>query len=187
MGANKVFALRGVDLTVEAGEMIAVMGTSGSGKSTLMNILGCLDVPTEGSYVLDGTRVDGLSKNAARRSPQSEARLRVSGLQPARAHDGASTTSSCRCSTIAAVESSILGQLATESLRRVGLGDRLDHQPSELSGGQQQRVAIARALVTQPTAAARRRADGQSRQPHDRRSDGALSGVERAGHHRSCS
>src|SRR6185437_13626494 len=64
MGATKVFALRGVDLTVQPGELIAIMGTSGSGKSTLMNILGCLDVPTEGSYVLDGTRVDGLSKNA---------------------------------------------------------------------------------------------------------------------------
>src|SRR4051812_34671264 len=64
MGANKVFALRGVDLTIGRGEMVAIMGTSGSGKSTLMNILGCLDVPTEGEYSLDGIRVDGLNKNA---------------------------------------------------------------------------------------------------------------------------
>src|SRR3954471_5584764 len=150
MGENKVFALRGVDLTVEKGEMIAVMGTSGSGKSTLMNILGCLDVPSEGSYVLDGTRVDGLSKNALADLRNEKLGFVFQGfnLLP-------------RTTALENVELPLLydrsgrkldtKKLAAESLGRVGLGERLDHQPSELSGGQQQRVAIARALVTQPT------------------------------------
>src|SRR3954469_14940413 len=150
MGENQVFALRGVDLTVEAGEMIAVMGTSGSGKSTLMNILGCLDVPTDGSYVLDGTRVDGLSKNALADLRNQKLGFVFQGFNLL-----------ARTSALDNVELPLLydrtgrkldtKKLAAESLRRVGLGERLDHQPSELSGGQQQRVAIARALVTSPT------------------------------------
>jgi putative ABC transport system ATP-binding protein len=150
MGSNEVFALRGVDLTVDPGEMIAVMGTSGSGKSTLMNILGCLDVPTEGSYVLGGTQVDGLGKNrlADLRNQKLGFVFQGFNLLP-------------RTSALDNVELPLLydrakrwkntKQLAAAALTRVGLGDRLDHEPSELSGGQQQRVAIARALVTQPT------------------------------------
>jgi putative ABC transport system ATP-binding protein len=150
MGSNEVFALRGVDVTVHAGEMIAVMGTSGSGKSTLMNILGCLDVPTDGTYVLDGTRVDGLGKNqlADLRNQKLGFVFQGFNLLP-------------RTSALDNVELPLLydrakrwkntKQIAAEALGRVGLGDRLDHEPSELSGGQQQRVAIARALVTQPT------------------------------------
>ncbi|HEY4215888.1 MAG TPA: ABC transporter ATP-binding protein [Gemmatimonadaceae bacterium] len=150
MGTNKVFALRGIDLTVERGEMIAVMGTSGSGKSTLMNILGCLDVPTEGSYTLDGIRVDGMSRNDLADLRNAKLGFVFQGFNLL-----------ARTSAIENVELPLLydrtgrkldtKKLAAESLTRVGLGDRLDHQPSELSGGQQQRVAIARALVTQPT------------------------------------
>src|SRR5215208_6957400 len=149
-GASDVHALCGVDLTVGAGEMVAVMGSSGSGKSTLMNILGCLDVPSEGSYVLDGVRVNGLSKNAL-----ADLRNRKLGF----VFQGFNLLA--RTSALDNVELPLLydrsgrkldtKRMATDALTRVGLGQRLDHHPSELSGGQQQRVAIARALVTQPT------------------------------------
>jgi putative ABC transport system ATP-binding protein len=150
MGETKVFALRGVDLEVYPGDMIAVMGSSGSGKSTLMNILGCLDVPTSGSYILDGVRVDGLSANALADLRNQKLGFVFQGFNLL-----------ARTSAIDNVELPLLydrshrwnntRELAAEALARVGLGERQDHHPSELSGGQQQRVAIARALVTQPT------------------------------------
>jgi putative ABC transport system ATP-binding protein len=149
-GRTEVRALRGVDLTVERGEMIAVMGSSGSGKSTLMNILGCLDTPTSGSYDLDGIRVHGMSKNDLADIRNQKLGFVFQGFNLL-----------ARTTALENVELPLLYDrthakrdtraLAARALERVGLGDRLDHQPSELSGGQQQRVAIARALVTEPT------------------------------------
>lgn len=150
MGKTEVHALRGIDLTVKRGEMIAIMGQSGSGKSTLMNMLGCLDTPTAGNYFLDGVRVNGLSKNELADLRNQKLGFVFQGFNLL-----------ARTSALENVELPMLYDrsgrkrdtraLARKSLERVGLGGRVDHHPSELSGGQQQRVAIARALVTEPT------------------------------------
>ena len=147
MGRVEIPVLFGIDLVIDDGEMVAIMGPSGSGKSTLMNILGCLDIPGSGSYLLDGTDVTRLTGNqlAKVRSRKIGFVFQSFNLIP--------RTTAARNVELPLVYAGIRNRRnpGRRALEQVGLGDRQKHMPNELSGGQQQRVAIARALINDPT------------------------------------
>lgn len=148
MGREKVYALNGVNLTIQRGEYIALMGPSGSGKSTLMNILGCLDLPTEGKYILNGVDVSQMDDDqlADIRNKEIGFVFQTFNLMPRLT----AMENVAMPLIYAGVSKTKRQERAMECLKAVGLGDRMSHKPSELSGGQRQRVAIARALVNDP-------------------------------------
>ena len=150
LGEIDVPVLKGVSLTIDRGEMVALMGASGSGKTTLMNILGCLDRPTSGKYWLDGQEMSRLSNDQRAMIRNQKIGFVFQSFNLLARTSALDNVMMPLTYTASGLSDREARKRATQVLERVGLGDRLDHHPSQLSGGQQQRVAIARALVNNP-------------------------------------
>ena len=149
MGESRILALRGINLTVSSGEMVAVMGSSGSGKSTLLNIIGCLDKPTEGSYFLDGENVSELDKDKLAAIRNKRIGFVFQGFNLL---GRVTVLNNVQLPMVyAGTEKKEMADRAKEALNWVGLSSYYKHYPTQMSGGQQQRVAIARALVNKPS------------------------------------
>lgn len=147
-GENEVRALDGIDLDIEKGDLVAIVGHSGSGKSTLMNMLGCLDTPTSGKYVLDGQDVASMTDNQLADVRNKEIGFIFQGFNLISNLDAVGNVELPL--VYRGVSKNERKQLAMEALKSVGLEDRMKHKPNEMSGGQQQRVAVARAVVAKP-------------------------------------
>ena len=147
-GENEVRALDGIDLDIEKGDLVAIVGHSGSGKSTLMNMLGCLDTPTSGKYVLDGQDVASMTDNQLADVRNKEIGFIFQGFNLSSNLDAVGNVELPL--VYRGVSKNERKQLAMEALKSVGLEDRMKHKPNEMSGGQQQRVAVARAVAAKP-------------------------------------
>ena len=185
LGEVDVPVLKGITFSIERGELVALMGSSGSGKSTLMNILGCLDRPSEGHYWLDGREVGKLAANERALVRTEKLGFVFQSFNLLGRTTAANNVAMPLDYSVTAISATRAVERACELLVRVGLSHRLDHMPSQMSGGQQQRVAIARSLINKPTLLLADEPTGNLGFAHERRNPGNVPRAQCNRDHRS--